>query len=610
MSLKESWTNLKIAHLLRSVAAAYILEKEGETKFRFQSIAYQRAADAVEHSTSEILDVWNDGKLTDIPGVGPAIGSHLDELFRTGRSKHFDSLLHKYPESVFELMNVPGIGAKTAYKLAKVLGIAKVHGAIEKLNDAAKKGKIRLIEGFGEESEAKIIQSITEVKSRIRRLLLPQALEIAGGVVDWLKKDPSVLEAEPLGSLRRRAATVGDIDIAVSTRNPEAVVAHFVKYPLKSRIIEAGEASSSIMLGSEVQVDLYLQPPESFGSLLQHLTGSKHHNIALRTYALKMGLSLSEYGIAKAVKGESETNTPSHKLKGLKHFSSEEKFYGFLKMDWIPPELREDSGEIQAAQTHKLPELVELSQVKGDLQIHSNFPIEPSHDLGVDSMEDIILVAESIGYEYLAFTEHNPSVGNHTTSQINELIKRKKEKIDKLNYSRENEKGLRVKKIFNSLEIDIPQDGRLPVPEEGLDLLDFALVSIHSSFGGSTKDTTARVLRGLSHPKAKIFAHPTGRKLNERDGISLDWDQVFDFCLKNDKWLEINAEPSRLDLPDSLVREAVNKGVKMTFGTDSHAQTMLSNMKYGVFVARRGWATPKDIVNTLPLSRLLPLLPL
>lgn len=611
MSQGESWTNLKIAHLLRSVAAAYTLEKEGKTKFRFQSIAYQRAADAVEHSTSELEDLWKEGKLTEIPGVGPAIGSHLDELFRTGKSKHFDSLLGKYPESVFELMNVPGIGAKTAFKLAKTLGISRAHGAVEKLVEAAKKGKIRQIEGFGEDSENKIIQSVSEVKSRTRRLLLPMAAEIASGVIEWLKKEPAVLQAETLGSLRRKAATIGDLDIAVATRDPKAAVEQFIKYPKKSRVIEAGEASSSIMLGSEVQIDLYLQPPESFGSLLQHLTGSKHHNIALRTYALKQGLSLSEYGIAKADKSEkSEDVGPRHSQKGLKKFASEKDFYQFLKLDWIPPELREDTGEIQAALNHQLPKLLEVEEVRGDLQIHSNFPIEPSHDLGASSMEDIIKQAESLGYEYIALTEHNPSVSQHTKSQIIDLIKRKKEKIDKLNTSRENRSEKGIKKVFNSLEIDIPPDGNLGVPDEGLELLDFALVSIHSSFSGSAQEMTQRVLKGLSHPKAKVFAHPTGRKLNERDSINLDWDKIFDFCLKNDKWLEINADPARLDLPDSLVHEAVKRGVKMTLGTDSHSFEMLNNMIFGVFVARRGWATSKDIINTLPLEKLLPLLPL
>ena len=614
MSRGEVWTNLKIAHLLRSVAAAYTLEQEGETKFRFQSIAYQRAADAVEHSTSELVDVWQERKLREIPGIGPGIAGHLEELFSKGKSKHFDQLLNKYPESVFELMNVPGIGAKTAYKLAKTLGITKAHGAVEKLAEAARKGRIRTIEGFGEDSEAKIIQAVNEVQSRTRRLLLPRAYEIAEGVVEWLKAEPAVIKAETLGSLRRKAATVGDIDIAVATRKPETVVAHFVKYPKKSRIIEAGDASSSIMLGSDVQVDLYLQPPESFGSLLQHLTGSKHHNIALRMYAMKLGFSLSEYGIAKAAKGNSnptdDISLTKHNQKGLRKFATEEDFYHFLKMDYVPPELREDTGEIEAAQQHLLPNLVSLEDVRADLQIHSNFPIEPSHDLGRDSMEEIVAFADSLGYEYLAMTEHNPSVSNHSNKEIIELIKRKKDRIDQLNGSIKDSDLKRVKRVFNCLEVDIQPDGRLGVPEEGLKQLDFALVSIHSSFKMPTREMTERVLNGLSHTKAKIFAHPTARLLNEREGIDLSWEKILEFCQKNDKWLEINADPARLDLPDILVREAVKNGVKLTLGTDSHAKEMMGNMKYGVWVARRGWAEKKDIINTFTLKDLLPLLPL
>jgi DNA polymerase (family 10) len=614
MKKNQAWTNLKVAHLLRSVAAAYILEK-GD--FRFQSIAYQRAADAVEHSTSELIDLWQEEKLKEVPGIGPGIASHLDDLFRKGRSRHFDSLLGKYPEAIFELMNIPGIGAKSAFKLAKTLGITKAHGAVEKLEEAAKKGRIRKIEGFGEDSQSKIIQAITEIKSRTRRLLLPIAAGIAEGVLEWLRKHPATIRAESLGSLRRRAATVGDIDIAVATTNPKAVIKHFVAYPKKSRVIEAGQTSASIIIGSEVQIDLYLQPPQSYGSLLQHLTGSKHHNIALRTHALKIGYSLSEYGIVKAAKGktldigsERGTGEWKHQQKGLRQYATEEEFYHFLRMDWIPPELREDNGEIQAAIDHSLPKLVDMKSVKGDLQIHSNFPIEPSHDLGVDSMEDIVAVADYLGYEYIAFTEHNPSVNNHTSAQFIDLIKTKRDKIDKLNYSREKDKSIRVKKIFNSLEIDIRPDGSLGVPDEGLDLLDFALVSVHSSFKEESHEMTKRILRALSHPKAKIFAHPTTRLLNEREGIDLDWDQIFDFCLKNDKWLEINADPSRLDLPDTLVREAVKKGVKMTLGTDSHSKDMLPNIKFAVDVARRGWAGESDIINTLPLAKLLPLLPL
>jgi DNA polymerase (family 10) len=272
-----------------------------------------------------------------------------------------------------------------------------------------------------------------------------------------------------------------------------------------------------------------------------------------------------------------------------------------LGLTYIQPELREDTGEIEAARQGKLPKLVELKDVKADLQIHSDFDIETSHDLGESSMEEIVKKGNELKYEYLAFTEHNPSQKGHNEKQIMEILKRKREKIDKLNYSIKNSHRGSVQKVFNSLEIDILPDGRLPVPEEGLQILDFALVSIHSSFDLNRDLMTKRVLSALSHPKVKIFAHPTARKLNEREGVELNWPEIFEFCLKNGKWIEINCDPMRLDLPDTLVKEAVKCGVKLTFGTDAHHKDGLNNMYFGVSVARRGWAEARDIINTRPL---------
>jgi len=288
--------------------------------------------------------------------------------------------------------------------------------------------------------------------------------------------------------------------------------------------------------------------------------------------------------------------------KTLKKIPTEEKFYKFLGMDWIPPEIREGTEEIKAALEHKLPKLIELKDIKADLQIHSSFDIETSHDLGESSMEDIVKKAGSLGYEYIAFTEHNPSKSGHNEKQIVDILKGKKETVEKLNSSIVKKKSNSVKKVFNSLEIDILPSGRLPVPDSGMELLDFALVSVHSSFRLDRKKMTERVLEGLSHPKVKIFAHPTGRKLNVREGIELNWPEIFEFCKKYNKWLEINAEPMRLDLPAVIVRDAVKEGVKLTLGTDAHHVDGLSNMQYGVSVARRGWAQKKEIVNTRSLE--------
>lgn len=580
-------TNLEIAELLRAIAAAYEL-KDAE-KNRFRIIAYERAADAVEHASSELKDIYEEGSLDkDVPGIGKSIADHLEEIFKTGRSKHFDEVLEGIPKPVFELTKVSGIGVKTASKLVKQLGIKSSGKALDELAKAAREGKIRGLPGFGEGSETAILRSISEVKGREKRHLLPYADSIAQGVVAWMKKHKGVKKIEPMGSLRRRASTIGDIDVGVAADNPADAVEHFTKYPKASRILEKGEKSASIILPGNVQVDIKAVKPNAFGSLLQHFTGSKHHNVALREYALKRKMSLSEHGI---------------KIKGkLKSISTEEEFYKQLGMKWIPPELREERGEIKAALDGKLPDLVEIEDIRGDLQIHSNFDVETSHDVGQSTMKDCVKKADELGYEYIAFTEHNPSHTRHRDCEIIAILASKKDEIEQLNSELSQLNLKRVIKVFNSLEIDILPDGKLPVPEEGMKTLDFALVSIHSSFRLSRSEMTKRVLSGLDHPKVKIFAHPTARKLNEREGIELNWPEIFDFCLKNNKWIEINADPMRLDLPDFLVKDAVEKGVKLTLGTDSHHVDSMVNMKWGVSVARRGWATPENIVNTRSLQ--------
>jgi len=564
MGVHKQPTNLEIADLLRNVAAAYELRNANSNKFRI--IAYERAADAVEHASSELKDLWDEDKLEDVPGVGKSIAAHLDELFKTGKVGHFDELLKGYPKKMFKLIKLPGIGPKTAFKLVKA-------------------GKI----------PADVQKALKDSQKKTKRYFLPYAQARAEEVIAWLKESKFCQSIDPLGSLRRQASTIGDIDIAVATDKPAEVIARFVKFPKTQKVLEKGETKATIILPGNVQVDLMTQPTASYGALLQHFTGSKHHNIALREFAksLRPSLSLSEYGIKKV---------KSQKSK-VKAFKTEDEFYDYLGLEWIPPELREDTGEIEAAFNNKLPELVQLDQVKSDLQIHSSFDIETSHDIGESTMEEIVKKAKELHYEYIAFTEHNPSKSKHNPKQIVEILKRKHEKVEQLNYSRTMPTGRRGIKVFNSLEVDILPDGSCPIPEEGFNLLDFALVSIHSGFGLSRDKMTKRVLEAFAwHPRVKILAHPTARKLNEREGVELDWPAIFDFCRKNNKWLEINADPMRLDLPDFLVREAVKAKVKLTLGTDAHNKEMLENMKYGVAVARRGWAEKQNIVNCLSLS--------
>lgn len=577
--------NLEISELLRDVAAAYKLNFEEDKNIKFKITAYERAADAIEHLSSEAKDLWDEDKLSNISGIGPSIASHLGEIFENGESKHFKAVLKDIPPQVFVLMKVPGIGPKTAFRLVNELKIPQKN-SIKKLEELAKNGKIKDLDGFGEDSEKKILQNIVDYKNRPEeRMILPYALKIAEEIILYLKENENVLEAEVLGSARRKAAIVGDIDIAVATLDPKNVLEYFTKYNNAKRVLEKGEHTASIIVPPSVQVDLMVQNPDSFGSLLQHFTGSKHHNIALRELALKKKLSVSEYGITKA-------------KNNLEKFLNEKDFYRFLGLDYISPELREGMGEIEAAQNHTLPNLINLSDIKGDLQIHSSFDIETSHDLGESSMSEIIKKAESLNYEYVAFTEHNPSHSKHSKKQILDILKQKRHKVDELN-SQKNKVF-----AFNSLEIDILPDGSLPVSDEAMQTLDFALVSIHSSFDLNRTQMTKRVLAALSHPKVKIFAHPTARKINHREGVELNWDEIFDFCLKNNKWIEINAEPMRLDLPDFLVKEAVGKNILLTMGTDAHHKDHMDNMKYGINVARRGWCEKKNIVNTLSLARL------
>jgi len=337
------------------------------------------------------------------------------------------------------------------------------------------------------------------------------------------------------------------------------------------------------------QIDLMVITPDGFGAMLQHFTGSKAHNVHLREYALSKGLSVSDFGIKK--KGDEKAEYTKYK--------TEESFYKALGMEWVPPEMREDTGEIELALAHKLPKILELKDIKGDFHLHSNFPIEESHDAGQNSMEEMIEKALKLGYEYLGFSEHNPSISQHTESEVLKLLEKRMKFIEQL-----RGKYKKSIQIFSLLETDILANGKLAIPNSAFDYLDATIASIHSSFSMPRDEMTKRVLSGLSHPKAKILAHPTSRLINQRPPIELDFEKLFSFCKENNKALEINAAPQRLDLTDILVREAVKKEVKMFIDTDSHATDQMDLMQYGVTVARRGWATRRDILNTMEYNEL------
>ncbi|PIY94795.1 MAG: DNA polymerase III [Candidatus Levybacteria bacterium CG_4_10_14_0_8_um_filter_35_23] len=583
-------SNQQIAELFRNVAAAYSIKDE--RKYYFQIIAYQRAADAIDNSTTEIKDLFDQKSLQSLPGVGTSIKSHIEELLKTGKVSRFKWVFENIPEAVFPLLKIPSFGPKRAYKLVKTFGLGNPESVVDDLEKIAKENKISPLTGFGEKSQNDILRAIKEYKegkSKQRRMTLPFAAELAKKITDFLIEDPNVLQVSALGSLRRMVSTIGDIDIAVASNNSEKVINHFVSYPYKERIIEKGNSSASILISGGYQVDLMVQPVKSFGSLLQHFTGSKDHNIHLRELAIKKGLSLSEKGIKKIKDPKA----------GLATYSTEKDFYNALGLDLIPPEMRENTGEIELAAKHKLPRLIELSDIKGDLHLHSNFSIEPSHDLGQSSMQDMLNKAVKLKYEYLGFSEHNPSVSKHNDNQCYEILKKRDEKIEQI---KSNIKSVRIIKL---LEVDILASGELSLSEKSLALLDGAIVSIHSAFNLNKEQMTERVLNGLSNPKAKILAHPTGRLINERQGYDLDWEKIFEFCQKHNKALEINSWPNRLDLPDNIVRRAVTSGIKLVINTDSHAAYQMGLMEYGVSVARRGWAKKSDIINTLSYNEFM-----
>lgn len=578
-------TNQQIAEMLKEIAAAY--EVKGEDRFRIA--AYRRAADAVEHASSDLKDLWEGGQLTEIPGIGKALVEHLDEYFRHGKVAHFERVKRGLPRGMFDLMKVPGVGPKSAYKIARLLKV----GSIADLKKVCEEGRVAQLPDFGEASQADILKGIAVVERRGNRVLLPVAEGVAQEVMAVLTRVAGVKRADALGSLRRRVPTVGDIDLAVATTRPPLAIKAFVEMPEVVRVLAQGEAKASVVLKSGYQVDLRVQAPSSYGAQLQYFTGSKEHNIHLRKLAQERGLSLSEYGI-KEVRQTRRVSLDPTGLKNVKSFATEEEFYQALGMPWIPPELREDRGEIEAALEKTLPELVELEDIRGDLHVHSNFPLEESHDPGTASMGEIAEKAAALGYEYIALGNHSPSVSRHTPAQVVGLLKQKNKEIESL------QSRFPSLKLLNVVEVDILTDGQLALDDGALSLLDLVIASTHSSFLQSRAKMTERVLRALQNPRVHIFGHPTGRLVQEREGYELDWEVIFRACLELGKVLEVNAYPKRLDLPEELVREAVRRGVKMVINTDAHDLSQLDLMRYGVDNARRGWAQKEDILNTLP----------
>ncbi len=572
------FSNQQIAKLFREVAAAYTITKKGNV---FEIRAYKNAADSIEHSTSEIKNLWEEGQLDQIPGLGKSLRGYLEELFRTGKVAHFESVKKGIPKVLFELLDIPGVGPKTAQELAK-LGVTSLDDLKKKLQNEDLVNK-----GFSAKIGEKILLGMEELAEVSNRMLLPYASAQADRILQYLKKSPEVLQTDPLGSLRRQVATIGDLDFSVSSKNPAKVIEYFTKMPRISRVVDQGEAKATIVLDSGLQVDLLVGNPDSYGALLQHFTGSKNHNIHLRTLAQEKGLSLSEYGVTRIKNHES-------RIKGkMVETKTEEEFYKLLGMDTPPPEIREDNGEIEAGLAGKLPNLVELKDIKGDLHTHSNFPFpNPSHGLGVDTIEGMMKKAKQLGYEFIGISDHPPGHGAMSKDAIVAAVEKRTKSIQEI------KKKTNSIRVLNGLEIDILPDGSLSVPDQALETLDYCIAGIHSGHRGGKGVITKRLLSALSNPHVDIISHPTNRLLNDRPSSEADWEAVFKVAAKNNKLLEINSFPNRLDLRDDLVRMALSYEVRFVINTDAHAASQMDNMPYGVSVARRGWAEKKDIVNS------------
>lgn len=559
-----TFTNEKIAEVLNGVAAAYQIKGQGS---EYQIIAYQNAATGIEHATEPVYELWKQGHLNEIPGIGEHLAVYLEELFKTGKVAHFQQVTKGIPEAALSFLNIPSVGPKTAYQLA-VEGKA---ASITDLKDRIRSGKLQK-SGFSPKVIANIARGINQLEGLKKRLLLPDALSIANSLLTGLKKDPSVREAAPVGSIRRRNSTVGDIDLVASSTNIQKTLDAFAALPQVKEVKNRGDDRSSVILKNSLQIDLLVSKPESYGSLLQHFTGGKAHNIHFRKLAVEKGFSISEEGVK---------NIKTGKVTPCK---TEDDVYAFLKMQTPPPEIREDTGEIELALTHKLPKLVSLKDIKGDLHSHTEYSD------GMNQLTEMMDKARSLHYSYTASTDH---------SYPNMDYRRRIKEIDKYNYS---DSSFRV---IKGLEVNITSDGKLQATDEILQMHEFNIASIHSSFSQDESELTERILFAIKHPLIQMIVHPTGRILNERSGYSLDWEKVFNATEQYDKVLEIDGYPARSDLPDPLIREAIKRNIKVAIDTDAHRPDHFDFMPFAVSLARRGWATPNLVINTWPLDKLL-----
>jgi len=562
----------------RAIAAMFndigdMLEIKEESPFRIT--AYRRAARALEDIGEDVAAIAGRGELLKIPGVGKGTAEKIQEFLQTGTCKYYEELRGSLPAGITTLMSVPEVGPKTAMMLNEKLRIT----TIEELEKAAKDGLVRKLPRMGAKTEENILKGIALIRRTKERQPIGRVLPQAQEILDTLRGLKDVKEIALAGSLRRMKETIGDVDIVVTSAKADRVMDTFTTMPRVKQVLAKGPTRSSVILDSGVQADVRVVEPESFGAALQYFTGSKDHNVKVRERAVRKGLKINEYGVFR-VKDE-------RRVAG----KTEEDVYEAVGLPWIPPEVREDQGEIELADRGKLPNLISLKDIHGDLQMHTRWSD------GSENVEEMARAAKEHGYEYIAITDHSQSlkfVGGVTIDELRENAKTCKKVSDKVGIA-----------VLLGTECDILPDGRLDYPDEVLKELAVVVCSVHSRFGMSREEMTARIIKAMDNPYVDIIGHPTGRVLGQRDPYEVDMDRLVEAAKRTNTALEINASPDRLDLSDAHARMARERGVRLVISTDAHSRYELRFMEYGIAVARRAWVEPKDVLNTLPLTQLM-----
>jgi DNA polymerase (family 10) len=580
MERTRTISNADIARML--YAYADLLEIEGANAYRVR--AYRNASSTIAVMPRDVAEMVHQGEdLTEIWGIGEALAEKLQEIVTTGRLQVLDELEHKLGPGIATLLKVRGLGPKRVNILYQQLGIT----SLDKLEEAAQMGRIRELRGFGEQTERTILEDIERVRRESQRVLWAVADQAVGPLIAYLREDPNVEIVSAAGSYRRGQETVGDLDVVAASDVGGQVIRRYLQYGEVEEVLSEGETRSSVRLRSGLQVDLRVVPRESYGAALQYLTGSKEHGVALRGRAQRQGLKVNEYGVFR---GE-------ERIAG----ETEEGVYEALGLVMIPPELRENRGEIDAADRERhgregaLPHLLTLDAMRGDLQAHTD-----ASD-GASTLEEMARAAQERGYAYLAITDHSRHIGV-TNGLDPERLARQVEAIDRLNEVLE---GIM---LLKGSEVDIREDGTLALPDDTLELLDVVIIAVHSHFDLSREAQTERILRAMDNPRAHILGHPTGRVIGERPPYDVDVPRLIEAARERGVILEINAQPQRLDLDDVYAKAAKDAGVLMAVSTDAHHATQLGAMRFGVMQARRGWLEARDVVNTRPLEELRALL--